>query len=223
MNNKGLNFWIRKNESIYSRQMNKENIFFRNIILNKLYSNDNISLRYGHGKFIDLDGMKFIKTYLCNYKEKLCKKCKIFNGFNALFDKSTIKYLIKVHYNDTLSNRYLLISKNHFVMLSENMKIIIDIYPFRINGVSFKDYFNSKSSNRLKEQLEYQKDRDKEKVIPNIGTYKISDKIIEQFKNYSKKKKVVKSRNVKVERIKQNKNNKTKFKMRTVLSNLSRK
>ena len=33
--------------------MNKENIFFRNIILNKLYSNDNISLRYGHGKFID--------------------------------------------------------------------------------------------------------------------------------------------------------------------------
>ena len=41
--------------------------------------------------------------------------------------------------------------------------------------------FLIKSSNRLKEQLEYQKDRDKEKVIPNIGTYKISDKIIEQF------------------------------------------
>jgi hypothetical protein len=106
-------------------------------------------------------------------------------------------------------------------MLCEKRKVIIDIYPFRVNGISFKAYYNLNIGIRSREKGQYRKNRDKEKVIPNIGRYDISEETINQFKNVSIKQKVGKRRNEKVEKIRECKKTKSRNRIKMVYSNLS--
>ena len=140
-------------------------------ILDVLIKKENIQLIGDQGEFVDV--LHSDLRYTKHGKERNIERQKQFqefNGINSLKDPKSLKFMIKVIYNDHengVQRRRLLITKSLFIVLKEFDNVVITTYPIKYGGTSFNLYYKRYNNYSKIIKMKYKESRKHDHDLPN--------------------------------------------------------